>query len=216
MRKPVKRIPYTKGEEIFNYVTHIVGGGLCLIGTAVLLLIALGKSDPIAVASCIVYGFTMVLLYTMSSLYHAVKNDKAKKFFRVMDHNTIFLLIAGTYTPYSLISLRGSVGWALFAVVWGFAIVGIILNSIDLERFKIFSLVCYVVMGWAVIFTIKPLIESISTLAFVFLLMGGILYTGGIAFYVVKKKYFHSIWHIFVLLGTVTQYVSVFDIVNSL
>ncbi len=216
MKKAIQKIPYTKGEEIFNSVTHIIGGVFCIIGAAVLTYIAYHKSDTVVLISTIVYSITMILLYTMSSLYHAVKNDKAKKFFRVMDHNTIFLLIAGTYTPYSLIALRGIVGWILFAVVWSFAIIGIILNSIDLERFKRFSMVCYVVMGWAVILTIKPLIDSISFFAFAFLLLGGILYTGGITFYAIKKKYFHSIWHIFVLLGTVAQYISVLDIIKSL
>lgn len=214
MRKPIQKIPYTKGEEIFNSVTHIVGGGLCVAGTAVLVVMAAIYANALSVVSCSIYGATMIILYTMSSLYHMIKPDKAKKFFRVMDHNTIFLLIAGTYTPYSLIALRGVIGWVLFGIIWGLAALGILLNSIDLERFKIPSMICYIVMGWAIVFTLKPLIESISTLAFVFLLLGGIAYTGGIFFYAKKSiKYFHSVWHIFVVMGTVLQYFSVLDMV---
>lgn len=214
MRKPIQKIPYTKGEEIFNSVTHIVGGGLCVAGTAVLVVMAAIYANALSVVSCSIYGATMIILYTMSSLYHMIKPDKAKKFFRVMDHNTIFLLIAGTYTPYSLIALRGVTGWVLFGIIWGLAALGILLNSIDLERFKIPSMICYIVMGWAIVFTLKPLIESISTLAFVFLLLGGIAYTGGIFFYAKKSiKYFHSVWHIFVVMGTVLQYFSVLDMV---
>ena len=214
MRKPIQKISYTKGEEIFSAVTHIVGAGLGMIGTVVLIICAVLRANALSVVSCAVYGASMIILYTMSSLYHFLTPEKAKKFFRVMDHDTIFLLIAGTYTPYSLIALGGTIGWVLFGVIWGMAIIGIVFNSIDLERYKIPSMVCYIIMGWSVIFTIKPLIDSISTFAFIFLLLGGIFYTGGIFFYAKKRvKYFHSVWHIFVLLGTISQYFSILDIV---
>ncbi len=214
MRKAIQKIPYTKGEEIFNAVTHIVGGGLAVCGTAVLVVMAAIYSDALSVVSCAIYGASMIILYTMSSLYHFIRPHKAKIFFRIMDHDTIFLLIAGTYTPYSLVALRGTVGWVLFGVIWGMAVIGIVFNSIDLERYKKPSMVCYIVMGWAALFTIKPLFDSTSAFAFIFLLLGGIFYTGGIFFYAKHRiKYFHSIWHIFVILGTVCQYFSILDIV---
>ncbi len=216
MKTTVKIPDYTRGEEIFNAVSHIAGGGLCIIGTAILLIVAAAKTNAVVFISCAIYGATMILLYTMSSLYHMFKYGKAKRFFRIMDHNSIFLLIAGTYTPYSLIALRGTVGWLLFGAVWFLGIIGIILNSISLEKFKRLSMVCYICMGWAIIFTIKPLIDSISILEFAFLFAGGLIYTGGIFFYSIKKRYFHSVWHLFVLLGTIAQYISVFHIVLSL
>lgn len=214
MKKPIQKIPYTKGEEIFSSVVHMVGGGFGIIGTAIIITLACAYADALSVVSCSIYGACMIILYTMSSLYHMIKPDKAKKFFRIMDHDTIFLLIAGTYTPYTLISLRGIIGYILFGVIWCMAIIGIVFNSIDLERYKIPSIICYIVMGWAIIFTIKPLLESISVFSFIFLLLGGLFYTGGIFFYAKNKiRYFHSIWHIFVLLGTVFQYISIVDIV---
>ena len=216
MAKTITIPDYTRGEEIFNSVSHIVGGGLCVIGTVLLLVTAVAKADVIAITSCAIYGITMILLYTMSSLYHMFKYGRAKKFFRIMDHNSIFLLISGTYTPYSLVALQGTAGWLLFGAVWFLGIIGIILNSISLEKFKRLSMVCYICMGWAIIFTIKPLIDSISTLEFAFLFAGGLLYTGGIFFYSIKKRYFHSVWHLFVLMGTITQYISVFYIVLGL
>ena len=127
-----------------------------------------------------------------------------------MDHDTIFFLIAGTYTPYTLVILNGAIGWVLFGIVWGAAILGIILNSIDLERFKKFSLICYIMMGWVVIFAVKPMINALPTLPLVLLLIGGILYTVGIIFYVIKKvKYFHSIWHLFTIAGSAFHYFSI-------
>ncbi len=210
----IKIIPYTKGEEIFNFVSHVAAGGLSAIGTAVLIVLAALSGDALSVVSCAVYGASMIILYTMSGLYHIFKGERVKRFFRIMDHNTIFLLIAGTYTPYSLIALRGSVGWTLFGIIWGMAALGITLNSVDLEKYKKLSMVCYIVMGWAIIFTIKPLINSITAFALIFLVAGGVAYTGGIFFYAKKRiKYFHSVWHLFVVLGTVLQYVSVVNIV---
>jgi hemolysin III len=146
----------------------------------------------------------------MSTLYHSITNKRAKAFFRIMDHNTIFFLIAGTYTPITLALLRGTLGWVLFGVVWGAAVIGIILNSIDLEKFRKPSVVCYVAMGWVVIFAIQPLMAAVPTLTLVFLLLGGVFYTLGIVFYAIKKvKYFHSVWHIFVVMGSAFHYFSI-------
>lgn len=201
---------YSLGEEIFNSVSHGVGGGLAVAGTAVLIVLAAIYSDAWAVVSCAIYGGSLIVLYTMSTLYHAITNRKAKSFFRIMDHDTIFFLIAGTYTPITLVPLRGALGWTLFGIVWGAAILGIVMNSIDLEKFRKPSVVCYVSMGWVVIIAIKPMLEHCSPLSLWFLLIGGVCYTGGIIFYALKsKKYFHSIWHIFTVGGSVFHYFSI-------
>lgn len=201
---------YSLGEEIFNSVSHGVGGGLAVAGTVVLIVLAAIYSDAWAVVSCAIYGGSLIVLYTMSTLYHAITNTKAKSFFRIMDHDTIFFLIAGTYTPITLVPLHGALGWTLFGIVWGAAILGIVMNSIDLEKFRKPSVVCYVAMGWVVIFAIKPMLERCSPLSLWFLLIGGVCYTGGIIFYALKsKKYFHSIWHIFTVGGSVFHYFSI-------
>lgn len=201
---------YTHGEEIFNSVSHGVGAVLSVGGTAVLITMSALFADVWSVVSSCIYGASLIILYAMSTLYHAISNNKVKSFFRIMDHNTIFFLIAGTYTPYTLVSLHGTVGWILFGIVWGAAILGIVLNSIDLEKFKKFSLVCYVMMGWVIIFAIKPMINSLSSFSLVFLLIGGIFYTVGIIFYVIKSvKYFHSIWHLFTVAGSIFHYFSI-------
>lgn len=207
----VDRTPrYTLGEEIFNAVSHGVGGLLGIAGTAVLIVLAALHSDPIGIVACSVYGGSLIVLYTMSTLYHAITNRHAKKFFRIMDHDTIFLLIAGTYTPITLVPLRGALGWTLFGVVWGAAIIGIVLNSINLERFRKISVVCYVAMGWVIIFAIKPMIERCTPLSLWFLLIGGLFYTVGIVFYAIKsKRYFHSVWHLFTITGSVFHFFSI-------
>lgn len=213
--EPAKK--YSLGEEIFNSVSHGTGGLLAIAGTVVLIVFAAIYSNAWGVVSSAIYGASMIILYTMSTLYHAITNRKAKKFFRIMDHNTIFLLIAGTYTPYTLVPLRGSLGWVIFGIIWGATIIGIVFNSIDLEKYRKLSVVCYVAMGWAIIIAIKPMIAHVPLISLVFLLIGGVLYTGGIVFYVIKKiKYFHSVWHLFTIAGTVFHYFSIlFIMIND-
>jgi hemolysin III len=201
---------YTLGEEIFNAVSHGAGGLLSIAGTVVLIALCAVYSDAWSVISACVYGASLIILYTMSTLYHAITNEKAKKFFRVMDHNTIFFLIAGTYTPFTLVTLRGKLGWILFGIVWGSALIGIIFNSIDLEKFRKPSVVCYILMGWVIIIAVKPMLNSLPGLSLVFLLLGGIFYTVGVIFYTLKKiKWFHSVWHLFTVAGSVLHYFSV-------
>lgn len=201
---------YTLGEEIFNSVSHGTGAGLSIAGTAVLIVAAAIHTNAWGVVSSCIYGASLIILYTMSTLYHSLTNKKAKSFFRIMDHNTIFLLIAGTYTPITLYYLGGAVGWVLFSVVWGSAILGIVMNSINLEKARIPSVFCYVAMGWVIIFAIKPLMESMSTISLIFLVTGGVFYTLGIIFYAIKKvKYFHSVWHLFTIAGSVFHYFSI-------
>ncbi|WP_370687030.1 hemolysin III family protein [Ruminococcus sp. zg-924] len=205
-----KKRRYTLGEEIFNSVSHGAGGALAIAGTVVLIICSAIYSDAWAVVSSCIYGASLIILYTMSTLYHAITNEKAKKFFRIMDHNTIFFLIAGTYTPMTIAFLRGALGWVLFGIVWAAAIIGILLNSIDLERFRKPSVVCYIAMGWVIIFAFKPLIEAIPTISLVFLLIGGGFYTIGVIFYIVKRiRYFHSVWHLFTVAGSVFHYFAI-------
>lgn len=201
---------YTLGEEIFSSVTHGIGSLLAFGGTAVLIVLSAVYSDAWSVVSSAVFGASLIILYSMSTLYHSITNEKAKKFFRIMDHNTIFFLIAGTYTPFTISILRGAIGWILFGIVWGAAILGIVLNSIDLEKFRKPSVVCYIAMGWVIIFAVKPLTEVMSPLCLWLLVGGGVFYTVGVIFYAIKKvRYFHSIWHIFTLLGSVCHYFSI-------
>lgn len=205
-----KKRKYTLGEEIFNSVSHGVGAGLSVAGTIVLIISAVIHTNAWGIVSSCIYGATLIILYTMSTLYHSLTNEKAKSFFRIMDHNTIFLLIAGTYTPITLYYLGGVTGRVLFSVVWGATVFGIIINSINLEKARIPSIFCYVAMGWVIIFAIKPLIASMCTISLIFLIIGGILYTLGIIFYAIKKiKYFHSVWHLFTIAGSVFHYFSI-------
>ena len=201
---------YTLGEEIFNSVSHGVGACLSIAGTVVLIIMAVIHTNPWGVVSSCIYGASLIILYTMSTLYHSFTNEKAKSFFRIMDHNTIFLLIAGTYTPITMYYLNGAIGWVLFGVVWASAIFGIVMNSINLEKARIPSIFCYVGMGWVIVFAIKPLIGAMTKISALFLLIGGAFYTLGIIFYAIKKvKYFHSIWHLFTIAGSVFHYFAI-------
>nr|WP_294672358.1 hemolysin III family protein [uncultured Ruminococcus sp.] len=201
---------YTLGEEIFSSVSHGVGACLSIAGTVVLLVFSVIYGNPLAVVSSAIYGASLIILYTMSTLYHSFTNERVKHFFQIMDHNTIFLLIAGTYTPITLYILGGVTGWILFSVVWVASIIGITLNSINMEKAKIPSLICYIATGWVIIFAIKPLIAKVPFISALFLVLGGVIYTVGVVFYVIKKvKYFHPIWHIFTVLGSAFHYFSI-------
>ena len=201
---------YTLGEEIFSSVSHGVGACLSIAGTVVLLVFSVIYGNALAVVSSSIYGASLIILYTMSTLYHSFTNERVKHFFQIMDHNTIFLLISGTYTPITLYILGGVTGWILFSVVWVASIIGITLNSINMEKAKIPSLICYIATGWVIIFAIKPLIAKVPFLSALFLVLGGVIYTVGIVFYVIKKvKYFHPIWHIFTILGSAFHYFSI-------
>ncbi len=201
---------YSMGEEIFNAVTHGVGALLSVAGCVIAVCKAAIGGDPWAVVSAAIYGGALVILYCMSTLYHAFTHRKTKLVFRTLDHTTIFFLIAGTYTPITLVTLRGPLGFTLFGIIWGMSILGIVLNAVSVERFKKFSMVCYIITGWAVVIAIVPMIRAMEPGGLWLLLLGGLCYTGGIPFYAAKKKkYFHSIWHIFVLAGSILHYFSV-------
>lgn len=199
---------YSMGEEIGNAVTHGIGA---LLGAVGLVLMILRSANAWQVVSSCIYGGTIILLFTMSCLYHAISNKRAKAVFRVFDHSTIFLLIAGTYTPYTLVTLNGAVGWVLFGVVWASAIIGIVLNCISIERFKKFSMACYIASGWCIVAAVVPMVQAMDWRGLLLLLAGGVAYTGGTLFYRKKQRpWFHMIWHLFVLLGAILQFFSIY------
>lgn len=197
---------YTLGEEVMNAVTHGVGALLAVAGGTLLIASSASQQDPYKLASSIVYGLSLAMLYLMSTLYHSIASPRTKAVLRVFDHCSIFLLIAGTYTPFTLVTLRQAGGWGLFGAIWGTAAVGIALNAISLRRFEKLSLLCYVVMGWAVVFQAGTLLSALSPGGLALLVAGGICYTGGILFYVLRRPYMHGIWHLFVLAGSVCHF----------
>lgn len=206
---------YTKGEEIFNMTSHIVGGVLGVVATVLCVIFAATKGNVYGVVGGAIFGATMILLYTMSSIYHGLSPKlKAKKVFQVLDHCSIYLLIAGSYTPFALCTLREystALGWTIFGVIWFVAILGIILNSIDIKKFRVFSMICYLVMGWCIVFKINLLPELLGTAGFVLLLLGGLAYTIGAILYGLgkKHKYMHSVFHLFILLGSLLQFFTI-------
>ncbi|MBQ5743365.1 MAG: hemolysin III family protein [Clostridia bacterium] len=205
---------YTRGEEIFNMVTHIVGGGFGVIALVVSVLVSALKGSVWGVVGCSVYGATMVILYTMSSVYHGLKAEMPKKVMQVLDHCTIYLLIAGTYTPILLCAVRPVspfAAWGLFALVWGFAVLGGTFTAIDLKKYSVFAMICYIGMGWSVVLAAKPTLQAIPLEGLAWLLAGGIAYTVGAVFYGFGRKcrYIHSVFHIFVVLGSILQYICI-------
>ncbi len=206
---------YTKGEEIFNMISHIVGGALGIVAMVLCIIFAAVRHNVYGVVSSVIYGITMIVLYTMSSIYHGLKpNSKAKKVFQILDHCSIFLLIAGSYTPFALCTLRQydtATGWAIFGIIWGMAVLGIVLNAIDLKRYKIFSMICYLVMGWCIIVKINILPELLGKAGFLLLVLGGVIYTIGAILYGIgkKKKYMHSIFHLCIFFASLLHFLCI-------
>lgn len=201
---------YTIGEEIFNAVAHGVGAIFALIGGGVLVTLAAVYGGGLEIAACVIYSVTLVVLYSMSTLYHAFPFPRVKQVFRVFDHSSIFLLIAGTYTPFMLITLQSKgKGLIIFIVVWACTLIGITLNAISVNRFAKLSLVLYLIMGWSIIYAIGDVVAALGSGVWL-LLAGGISYTVGVAFYLAKRiKYMHSVWHLFVLAGSVLHYLCI-------
>ena len=197
------------GERL-NSFTHMLGAGIALAGFVVLVVFASLKGDVWKIVSFSIYGTSLFLLYLFSTLYHSTKG-KLKAFFQKLDHISIYLLIAGSYTPFVLVSLNGAWGWSLFGVIWGLAIIGIILDCCSSDERRIIQLIIYLLMGWIALIAIKPLIASLSMAGFLWLLGGGLFYSVGIVFYIldIKKYHFHGIWHLFVLAGSVTHYFTI-------
>jgi len=206
---------YTKGEELFNMISHIVGGALGVAATSLCVAFAAIHRNVYGIVSGAIYGGALILLYTMSSIYHGL-NPKltAKKVFQILDHCSIFILIAGTYTPFTLVGIRSFdsvTGWLIFGIIWGVAIVGIVLKAIDVKKYGAFSMVCYLAMGWCIIFRADLLPKFLNTAAIVLLVLGGVSYTIGAVFYGLgsKHKYIHSVWHLFILVGSLLHFVCI-------
>ncbi len=201
---------YSLGEEIFSSVTHGVGALIGVAALTLMVVFAAKAGNVYGVVSGAIYGSTMIILFSMSALYHAIQAPRAKKVFRIIDHCSIYLLIAGTYTPIALCPLREHGGWALFGAVWGVSILGIALNSVNLEKFKLISLISYVALGWAVVSMWGAMRASLPAPAIWLLLAGGLVYMAGVVFYCLKKvAYTHPVWHIFVLGGSLLHFLCV-------
>lgn len=213
-RKSLNLPIYSTSEEILSAISHGIGALLSII--AIVLLIVSSSLKAKTIVCVTIYSATLFLLYIVSTLYHSLGINKAKKVFRILDHCSIFILISGTYTPICLLMLDGAIGWVLFSIVWIAAIVGIVFNAIDLKRFAKLSMVCYIAMGWAIIFAIKPLIGVVNQRQLTFLFLGGIFYTFGAIIYGIGKKirYMHSVWHIFVLAGSIFHFFMIFDFIK--
>lgn len=206
---------YTRGEEVFNMVSHIVGGGMGVLVLVLCVIRAALHRNVLGVVGSAIYGATMILLYTMSSIYHGLHNGTAKKVFQVLDHCTIYLLIAGTYTAVSfgaIVKVSPVACWVLFALEWGLTALAVTLTAIDLKQYRVFSMICYIVMGWAIIVVYPLLISAVGTAGAWYMLIGGIAYTIGAVLYGIggKKRYMHSLFHLFVLLGSLLQFWSIF------
>ena len=201
---------YSVAEEIAHAITHGVGLLLSIAGLVLLIVLASLHGDAWHIVSCSIFGATLVLLYAASTFYHAIPSPRAKEVLRVLDHAAIFLLIAGTYTPFVLVNLRGGWGWTLFGVVWGLAVLGVVLEAVAKQRVKVLSLVLYLGLGWLVAIATKPLLENVATGGIVLLVLGGLAYSGGVVFYVWRKlPYHHAVWHVFVLAGSVLHFFAV-------
>ncbi len=200
---------YTAREEAANVATHAAGLVASVVGVVVLVYLGIVREEALHVASACLYGATLVALYGASTLYHAFRRPGVKRVLRVLDHCAIYLLIAGTYTPFVLVGLGGRLGWVLFAVVWAMAAAGIVFKVFATGRFAVVSTAAYVAMGWLGVVAIGPLIRSLSGAALVWLLAGGIAYTAGTFFYHRRIAYAHALWHVFVLLGSVCHFVAI-------
>lgn len=200
----------TIGEEIANSVTHGIGAALSVAALVILVIAAALRGAAAHIVSCAVFGATLVLLYLSSTLYHALTHAGAKRVFRIFDHAAIYLLIAGTYTPFTLVTLGGAWGWSLFAVVWTLAVAGIVLKCFFIGRFHALSTTVYVLMGWLAVVALRPLLHAIPPSGFFWILSGGLLYTLGVVFFASRRRYSHAVWHLFVLGGSACHVVAVY------
>ena len=201
---------HPKGQEIANSITHGVGIILSVVGLVVLVVLASLHGTVWHVVSFSIYGTSLVLLYTSSTLYHSFQSPRVKRVFHIIDHSSIYLLIAGSYTPFVLVNLRGGWGWSLFGIVWGIALAGIVVKTFFTGRFKIASTILYLLMGWMIVVAIKPLAHAMPMGGIAWLLAGGLAYTAGAVFYLWKNlPYHHAIWHLFVLAASICHYFAI-------
>jgi hemolysin III len=202
---------YTVLEEVANVVTHGIGAVLAIAALIALLTLALVEGEVWTIVSLSIYGITLVLLYLASTLYHAVRHERIRLVFKTCDHAAIFLLIAGTYTPYALLVLDGFWSWALFAAVWSIAAFGVVFKICHVNRYARLSLVLYLGMGWIGVLALGPIIQGLETNGFLLLALGGLAYTGGVAFFVWESMPFnHAVWHLFVLAGSICHFLSIY------
>lgn len=207
-----KTVPpeYTPAEDLANSITHGIGAALAVAGLGVLVTLAARHGDGWRVVSLSVYGTSLVLLYLASTLYHAIRAPRLKHLFKGLDHAAIFLLIAGSYTPFTLVTLRGPWGWTIFGLIWAFAVAGIIFESLFLGRFKRLVVVFYLGMGWLAVIAVGPLIEALALGGLAWIAAGGFFYTSGVIFYMWKRlPYNHAIWHLFVLGGSICHFIAI-------
>lgn len=223
LRQPLPRVPvphalehardnvYSFGEELAHAITHGLGAALSVAGLCILVVRAALYGEPVHVIACSVFGATLVMMYTASTLYHSIPLPRARHVLRVIDHSLIFFLIAGTYTPFTLVVLAGPWGWSLFGFTWGLAIIGVGLKIFTTGRYETISLAVYLLMGWCAVVAIKPLIDRMEPPGLIMLAAGGVVYSGGVAFYTWQRlRYHHAIWHLFVLGGSVLHWFTVF------
>jgi hemolysin III len=197
-------------EELANGITHGIGLALSVVGLAVLGVLSILRGNAWHIAGCVTFGVTLVLLYTASTLYHTLRAPSLKRVLRILDHSAIYLLIAGTYTPFTLVNLRGFWGWTLFALVWTFSVFGITWKFFHVDRFQLVSTLTYIAMGWLALIAIKPLLDSVPPAGIIWLFAGGLLYTSGASFLALKRvRYNHAIWHVFVMAGSICHYLAV-------
>lgn len=206
---------FSRKEEITNAITHGIGSCLSVAGLVILIVLSSLYGNAWHIVSFSIFGATLLILYLASTLYHSLTHEKAKLLFRKFDHISIFLLIAGTYTPYCLVALQGWIGWTLLGIVWCCAVIGTIFKSIHIGKLEILSTVLYVLMGWIALVAIKPLYDSLSAQGFILLILGGCFYTLGTIFFMKDKiKYFHAIWHLFVLAGSSFHFFSILGLLR--
>ncbi len=202
---------YSPGEEMTNIISHAVGLVLSIVALLLMLIRASESGNTLHVVSAAIFGASLIALYAASTLYHSAKDPKVRSRLRINDHATIYILIAGTYTPFTLITLNGWVGWTIFGVSWGMAIAGVVLKLFFTGKYNVLSTLMYVFMGWIIIFAVKPLINSLSSEGLFWLVAGGVAYTTGAVIYSIKKiKFNHAIFHLFVLLGSFCHFISVY------
>ena len=203
---------YTLGEELTNAISHGLGAAFGIVALVLCVVFSAREGDVWKIVSSAIYGASMIVLYSISTIYHALGINRAKKVFRTLDHCSIYFLIAGTYTPYTLVAMRESSGIAVFIVVWAAAALGIVLNAINVHRFRVVSMILYIAMGWAVVFSARDLVAAVPPVGVTLLISGGVLYTIGAVLYGIgkTKKYMHSVFHFLALGGSVCHFISVF------
>jgi len=204
----------TVGEEIANSVSHGVGAMLCTAGFVLLLVRAAGVGSARLIACCAIFGASSILLYLSSTLYHALSYTKAYRVMRSLDHSSIYLLIAGTYTPFTLIGLGGALGWTLFVIVWICALIGVVIKAFAVGKWGVVSTAMYLAMGWVCVFAVKSMYMLLAHPVFAFLFAGGICYSGGIPFYASKRRYMHFVWHLWVLAGTGCHFAAIWMMIR--